>query len=281
LNISRVQQTGAVTIVWLAESSGTLDLMLMSDLHFDSKYCRRSLYKKHLEKAMSMGAYVIGDGDHFDAMQGRFDPRRSYDEIRPEYVDERYYDLIVEDSTNFHMPYKDSLLLFGRGNHDTSIIRHANTDLLSRMVGNLRSAGSRVVSGGYGGWVVFHFGEKYRACYKLRYHHGAGGAAPVTRGVMDAARQAVYLPDADMILNGHNHKEYVLTDKLERISSKGKQYFSTRHSVRTPGYKDEYQDGSAGYSVENNSGPTPQGCVWAKIEVSGGQLSCHCTDDVS
>lgn len=282
MNIVNMQQQGAVTTVWLAEHTGTLNLMLSSDVHYDSSHCNRTLYKKHLDAAKEKGAYIILAGDILDAMQGRYDYRRSYDDIRKEYVGEKYYDLIVEDTAQFHEPYADNLLVFGKGNHEASIIRHANTDLLSRVVDRLRLKGSRVVTGGYGGWIVFHFGDKYRACFRLRYFHGAGGDAPVTKGMIQTNRQAVYLPDADLIHNGHNHHEYVTSSKRERISSKGKQYFDIVHFVRTPGYKDGYGDGTKGFEAENGHPPKPNGCAWVSIEVDRkGGTHATCTGDVA
>jgi len=44
-------------------------------------------------------------GDWFDAMQGKFDPRRNMDELRPEYRTEKYFDVVVESSAEFLKPY--------------------------------------------------------------------------------------------------------------------------------------------------------------------------------
>jgi UDP-2,3-diacylglucosamine pyrophosphatase LpxH len=277
-----MQQKDGVTRVHLAEDYGELRLMLCSDVHFDSIYCNRALYKKHLDEAKSSGAFVIMAGDCFDAMQGRYDTRRSYTEIRPEYVDDRYYDLIVNDFTEFHKPYKDNLLVFGKGNHDTSIIRHANIDLLSRAVGDLRKEGSNVVAGGYGGWIVFYFGDHYRANFKIRYFHGSGGEAEVTKGMIQVNRQATYLPDADLVLNGHNHNNYITSIKRQRISNKGEWYEDKCTFVRTPGYKNAYADGSSGWEVERGANPKNLGCIWAAITINRKRIPiCKCTEDIS
>jgi predicted phosphodiesterase len=282
LKIAKMTQAGAVTSVYFDQRSGSVDLLLTSDVHYDSVHCNRALYKKHLEEAKRREAYIIDAGDFFDAMQGRYDNRRSYSDIRPEYLGERYYDLIVDDAAKFLNPYADRFLIFGQGNHENAVRKHASTDLNSRMVGKLRDNGSRCVSGGYGGWVILYFGDNNtRSSFRIKYFHGSGGDAPASKGTIQTSREAVYLPDADIVHNGHSHNEYTLPLKRERIGSKGTLRFDIVHFVRTPGYKDEYGDGSGGFEVERGGHPKPQGCVWATIEVHKDIVSCKCTGDVA
>jgi hypothetical protein len=279
-----MEQKGAVTSVYFDQRSGSVDLLLTSDVHYDSIHCNRELYKKHLDAAKKHESLIIDTGDLIDMMQGRYDNRRSYNDIRPEYINERYYDLVINDTAEFLKPYKDNFLILGRGNHEQAVVKHVGTDPNSRIVHELRNAGSRVVSGGYGGWVILFFGEdtkRARSSFRIKYFHGAGGEAPVTKGVIQTARQAVYLPDADMVVNGHNHNEYVLTVKRERINRNGGLYFDVVHFIRTPGYKDDYGVGSDGWEVERAGVPKPQGCVWATIDVHHDIVSCKCTGDVA
>jgi hypothetical protein len=277
-----MEQKGAVTSIYFDQRTGSVNLLLTSDVHYDSNHCNRSLYKKHLEEAKKRGAFIIDAGDLVDMMQGRYDNRRSYNDIRPEYINERYYDLVINDTAEFLKPYKDQFIVMGRGNHESAVTKHVGTDPNSRIVHELRNAGSRVVSGGYGGWIILYFGDGVtRSAFRIKYFHGAGGEAPVTRGVIQTARQGVYLPDADLVLNGHNHNEYVLAIKRERINRKGALYFDVVHFVRTPGYKDDYGHGSDGWEVERGGVPKPQGCVWATVEVHQDIVTCKCTGDVS
>ena len=60
-------------------------------------YCNRDALMSDLEEAKKRNALVFLLGDVFDAMQGRFDPRRSLDELRPEYRRNDYYDYVVKD----------------------------------------------------------------------------------------------------------------------------------------------------------------------------------------
>jgi hypothetical protein len=280
-NIIRIEQVRSVTKVYFDNAHGEINLLLSSDRHHDSLFCNRDLEERHLKEAKRREALIIDAGDLFDAMQGRYDPRRSYEDLRPEYKVEKYYDVVEEDAVSFYTPYKDNFLVFGRGGHEQSITRHANTDLNSRLVGDLRKLGSQCVSGGFGGWVVLFFGTNsgHRQSIKIKYNHGSGSEAPVTKGVIQTNRQAVYLPDADIVLNGHNHNEYVLSMKRERINSMGNLFFDLVHFVRTPGYKNDYNDGSEGFEVERMMNPKPQGAIWVNIIVSKG-IKCLLTADV-
>jgi len=269
-----VSQEGAVTKVWFhnINSSFTQRFLITSDRHHDSIYCNRDLELKHLKEAKDTDAYIIDVGDLLDAMQGRYDKRRSYTDLRPEYKDGAYYDLIVKDAAKFYEPFAENFLLLGRGNHDNGVIKHANTDVLSNLAFLLnQKRKTPLCVGGYGGWIILHFdhGEKggNRSSVKIKYHHGSGGEAPVTRGVIQTNRQMVYIPDADVIINAHSHNEYIMDVKRERISEQGVLYFDICTHIRTPGYKNDYADGSMGWEVERGGVPKPQGCVWLDISM--------------
>lgn len=266
-----LSQTGAVTTVRISPiSAGWCQwLLLMSDNHYDSIACNRDLMTEHLEEARRREAMVMVFGDFFDAMQGRFDPRRSMDELRPEYRREDYYDYVVQDATQYLLPYNDNLLVISDGNHELSVLKNANTNLCDRLVHGLRMAGSAVQHGGYGGWIRFAFdvsGDGPRFSKNLKYFHGAGADAPVTRGVIWTNRQAVYLPDADIVVNGHSHHAYYVPISRERLTNGGRQYMDIQHHIRTPGYKQSYGDGSKGWDITRGAPPKPIGAAWVRLE---------------
>jgi hypothetical protein len=241
-------------------------VMLSSDRHYDSVKCDRSLMKKQLEKAKSRNALIIDVGDLFDVMQGRFDPRRSYAEMRPEYKDDNFLDAIVSDAANFFAPYANNLLMIGRGNHDQSVIRNNGVDIISNLVYHLnRENNGQIKVGGYGGWVKFLFKTGKSESRNLKYFHGGGGDSPVTRGIIDTARQAVYLPDADFVVNGHNHNTYHAPISRERLTNRGVVKQDLVHFIRTPSYAFDYGDGTTGWHVERRGQPKPRGCVWLRF----------------
>ena len=127
--------------------------------------------------------------------------------------------------------------------------------------------GGTINTGGYGGWVNFHFtiGKTQRESIRLKYFHGSGGGGPVTKGVNESNRQAVFLPDADIVVGGHIHESWILAMPRERISTGGVIYSDMQYHVRTPTYKDDYGDGYGGWHVERGAPPKPRGCVWLRF----------------
>ncbi len=264
-----ISQYGAVTTVVIDAHAGWEQwLCLHADNHHDSLTCNQELEREHLEEAKRRDAWIIFTGDFSDAMQGKFDPRRSYDFLRPEFKGEDYYDRIVRYNTAFLEPYAANILLLGDGNHEMAVLKNANTNLNDRIISHLNErTGSHIVHGGYGGWVRFLFNSAGipKCSVKLKYFHGSGGEAPVTRGAIQTNRQAVYLPDADIVVNGHSHNSYHIPISRERLSGKGRLYFDIQHHIRVPGYSQSYGDGSGGWEVSRGGVPKPIGCAWVRL----------------
>jgi predicted phosphodiesterase len=257
------------------------DIMLVSDQHHDSPYCNRKLEKQHLDKAMQRNAMIFFGGDTFDAMQGKHDPRANYDHLEPFLKKDNYFDAIVEYNAAFYKPYAKNIVMVGNGNHESSVLQHHNISLVDRLVGELNRAGGQVHVGGFGTWVRFMLKISTKnMSLNMKYYHGAGGEAPVTRGAIQTARQAVYLPDADIVWNGHSHQDYVIAVPRERLSGKGKLFKDTQWHIRTPGYNDEYGDGSKGWAVEKGMAPKSMGCVWLSFYHDGEGVGITAEQDI-
>jgi hypothetical protein len=258
-------------------------LLLSSDRHHDSERCDRELEKRHLEKAKERGALVIDAGDIFDACQGKFDPRRSYSNLRPEYKVDNYLDAVVSDAAKFYAPYAGNILLIGRGNHDQAILKNNGVDLVSNLVHDINTiSGTQVVAGGYGGWVRFQLviQKTRRASVNLKYFHGSGGGGPVTRGVISTNRQAVYTPDADIVLNGHTHDAWLMPISRERLSERGAVSQDLSWYVRTPTYANDYGDGTGGWHVETWKPPKPKGCAWVRMYFENNAVRIACEMEI-
>jgi predicted phosphodiesterase len=205
-------------------------------------------------------------------MNGRFDPRRDMSALRPEYRRADYYDYVVTDMAKQLSKYAKNIVMITPGNHETSVLKNANTFLTDRLVSTLNTQyqGGGIIHGGYGGWIRIVL-RKYNlpsGIVKIKYFHGAGGEAPVTRGAIQTNRQAVFLPDADIIVNGHSHNAYWIPITRERIGGKGDHYFDVQHHVRTPGYNQSYGDGSTGWEVTRGGVPKPLGGCFIKISAN-------------
>ncbi len=247
-------QKGAVSKIYTDE--GEFRMFIASDVHFDSVHCDRKQFFRDLDYAVKLDAEIFINGDLFDAMQGRFDPRRDMSHLRPEYRRPDYYDYIVKDTAKQLSPYAHRISLISNGNHELSVLKNANTDLIARLVEKLNTDSHQISIGGYGGIILVNYGDNI--C-PMKYFHGSGGEAPVTRGAIQTSRQAVFLPDFQVVLNGHSHNSYWIPIARERVTNDGVHYFDIQHHVRTPGYNMSYGDGSGGWEVTRGGVPKPVG----------------------
>jgi hypothetical protein len=264
-------------------SSGWEQWVLWSaDRHHDSAYCNRKWEKKHLEQAKERDALIADFGDIFCAMQGKWDPRASKDELREEDKVDNYLDTIIAHAAEDYGPYAANWLLIGQGNHDMNIKKRHGTNIVDRLVHDLRKVyGSNVVCGGYSGWMRFMFtmNKTRRQSIYIKYHHGAGGGGPVTKGMISTARQSSYLSNADIVINGHTHDSWITSLGREVMGGKGKVKRSKMDFIRTPGYKDEYfkSKGIKGFEIETWKPPKPIGAVWHRFWMDGKTIEHEAT----
>lgn len=262
-------------------------VLLSSDRHHDSQQCRQDLEKQHLDQAVERNAVIIDAGDLFDAMQGKDDRRQNKDELRNENKRRDYLDSLITHAAEFYGPYARHFAVIGRGNHESSVIDRHGVDLTSNLVHRLNADhGGNVFAGGYGGWVIFRFCVSTMTSSKaLKYFHGAGGGGPVTRGVIQSNRMAVMYPDADIVLSGHTHDQWIVPIKRDRISVRtGLPFQEIAYHIRTPTYKDEYGSGESGWSVERLGPPKPLGAVWLRFVLTDthtGRIEIEATPAVS
>jgi len=255
---------------------------LGSDHHYDNRHADLKLLRSHLDRATERNALAFIVGDVFCAMQGKYDPRKSVSDARPEHmVADNYLDLITEDAVKFYGQYARNIVAISKGNHETAMIDRCGVDLVNRLAYGLNvEHGGAVQSMPYSGYVRFMFTAQKtkRSSRKLYFHHGAGGGGPVTKGVIQTNRQAVYLPDADIVVNGHTHDAWVMPLPRERMSAQGVLSQDLLWFVRTPSYKAEY--GADGWHDRRWGAPKPLGCVWLRMYFDGNDVQMEFTPDV-
>jgi len=285
MNNCEVEQTARNVLVVSINNIGKGKkqwVLLTSDRHHDSPYCDREHEKRDLDVALERDALIIDVGDMFCAMQGKYDPRKQLGDVREEDNAKNYLDLIVEHAAEFYKPYANNFLLIGRGNHESSVLSRCGTDLISNLVYRLNTFGGNVFNGFFGGWIrfLFHDNSIVRDSKNLKYFHGAGGGGPVTRGVIQTNRQSVYLPDADIVVNGHTHDAWHVPIARERLSNKGTLGSDVIHHIRTPAYKRDYRDGAEGWHVERWGPPKLTGCVWLCFKCINRKIEIEVSVDV-
>ena len=242
--------------------------LLSSDHHWDNPDSNQEMIKRHLQEAKEKNAHVFIVGDFFCAMQGKYDRRASKDKLRPEHQKANYLDSLVDTAANWLEPYKEQIAIIGLGNHETAILKNHETNLIERLVERLNiNNKNKVYAGGYGGYIRLNFqrGGSSRLPLNIKYFHGYGGGGPVTKGVIQSYRQSQFYPDADIVISGHVHEQYLMSYMQERLKDDGSIKLKEQWHVRMPTYKDEYKDGHSGWHVENGRPPKPLGAWWLKV----------------
>lgn len=236
--------------------------LLVSDRHWDNpKSCRR-LQKKDLEWAIDNNAFITETGDTYCCMQGKWDRRKSKNDLRTEHKRADYLNALTETGIDWFEPYAPNYIFFADGNHETAILKHHEYDLLKAMTNGLNDrAGTSVLHTPYSGMVRFKFtiGGTRRTQVLWYYAHGSGGGGPVTRGVIQSNRRAVIVPDANIVTSGHIHEQWVLNIPRHRVTDAGRSYIDSQVHIQTPTYKEEYNHGKTGYHVESGRPPKPIG----------------------
>lgn len=246
-------------------------VLILSDVHYDSKHCDRRMLQRHLDQAVERNASIFLNGDFLDLMGGKYDPRNTLPGgLRPEYRGQDYFDLVIEDAAQFLAPYAHLLTVYAQGNHETNVKKRQHTDPSKRLVQRLQELGSPVQLGGYSGWVRWRFEystEKFSQL--MHYHHGYGGNAPRSKGVLHVDIDTAKFPDADLIVRGHDHNKWHVPVTTQRITSKMTAYKSTVHHLRCGSYKD-LSDGFGGWEIEKGfAQPRLGGWWWSCVRDSG------------
>lgn len=243
------------------------DVLLMSDVHFDSIKCDKQLLKKHMTEAKEKNALVMIFGDLFDVMQGAKDRRGSKHAMDVEIIREmqetgkEYYEVAVDQAIRFFLPFKDNMAFISYGNHETAINRHNEFDVMRKF-----AAALDMQIGGYEGYIKFkmQYGstKKSTSGKVLKYHHGYGGAKR-SKGMLDSQLFAFAYPSADICVRGHNHYKFLDTNVSEVLTSSNTIYKRKQYYVNLGTYKKK--DDSMGWEVEKGFYNPALGGWWMRI----------------
>lgn len=251
--------------------------LLLSDIHLDNPKCKRKLLAKHLDECRARDGYALIFGDCLCLMQGKKDRRGGKGDIRAEHLGGNYFDLVFSEAAEFFKPWQDLILMVGDGNHETAIINNQEIDPLENMTRLMRSNGSNIEHMGYQGWIRFSFSQdnsRTRRCM-LFFHHGAWGGL-ITKGTMAGGRYASIAPDADLLLNGHNHERSIVAHPCYRVDSNGRSWIEQRWHVQCGTYKEEFE-GTGGWAVERIVMPKSLGGIWLTLRPrkrGGVEIAC-------
>jgi len=241
-------------------------LASIGDLHWDNPSCDRVKLKQHLDYCKENDIPILINGDLFCLMQGRGDRRANKSDIRPEHNNAKYLDSVIETAVDWFSPYAHLITVIGYGNHETSIIKYQETDVLQRFVDLLNYKNkSNVQTGGYGGWLIVKVPCKGSEMTKnLKYFHGSGGGGIVTKGAINLTRALEMYENMDIFVLGHIHENWCRNDVRDTLKfNRGKREYELEqkeiHHCIVGTYKEEYGDGSHGFHIERGSPPKVTG----------------------
>ena len=276
----KIEQTddNVYKINYKVSVSDRTNIYLMSDIHYDSIKCDRELFHEHLDECINDGSGLLINGDFFDVMQGRNDRRGSSKAIRKEYYEEmseygmEYYDVVPRISAKELAPKFKKLpfIVIGYGNHETSISKHQETDILANFVYELRKEGVKIYKTGYSGFLLLNFNLKNTTrtsnSYRIAHHHGNWGGL-VTKGMLGVPRRHLMFSNADMVVGGHVHDQVTTSTTSNEVTSHGKIIQKTKWGLVIPSYKNGFGKGFAGFETEKHT-PKPLGCYRVEIKLS-------------
>jgi len=220
--------------------------MLMSDLHIGAAETDIRRIERDLATACDNGWDILINGDVMELII--FQDRKRY---TPNVLDSgiaanaAQVDAHIDMAADVLAPYADNIRLIGCGNHETAILKYHGTDVTARLIAEIgrRTTNDSIVHGGYTGAVVLNFrregAERPSGChqYKIWYHHGFGGSAPVTKGMIDFSRVNAYVEDADVTWLGHKHQRTISQNVALRIPRQGSELQAeSRWNIMTSHY---------------------------------------------
>lgn len=238
------------------------NIMITSDHHWDNAHCDRRLLKNHLQQAKDIDAPIFGFGDTFCAMQGKFDKRADKKSLRPEHRGECYFDELSDTAAEWYGEFADDIAMLSMGNHEESIIRHQQVNLLSRLCDSVNA-----LEGPYWGFIKIRKNPK-ASPITLMYHHGYGGGGPVTKGMLNWAQmRGAY--QADVYVMGHIHHKNLDEHTQTSVTKGGSLAIKSQWCVRSSTYKQD----DAFLAGKTGSGMRPLGGWWLTINEDANRTS--------
>ena len=255
--------------------------MLMSDLHIGAANTDKALIRRDLELARTHNARIFMNGDLFDLILPS-DHKR----FNPAVLDPclRDTDAILNATLNMGCdmlrPYADLIDMIGVGNHEVSTSKHHSVDIVSLLIERLSTPGHKIAHGGYTGAIVQPFRRKAGGGtnFSIWYHHGYGGSAPVSKGLITFHRASTYVSGCDVLWLGHAHNRLCDHAVELRIPPQGGRWkwHDVRH-IMTGAYTgngqaqiDDIGNYRPNWAREKGFAPQGRGGVLLKVVITAG-----------
>jgi hypothetical protein len=249
----------------------TIKLRPIFDVHWGNKYCVKKDFIEFLSLADNK-TYFIGGGDLFDAIILK-DWR--YAKSQDETLGDDFLDTHVIEMAEILRPYKDRIIGLGIGNHEKTVLRNCNTNLVKRVCSEIG-----VPYLGYTWVITLHMREARGRGRDIviKGHHGWGGGsrtrgADITKYEKDMGKWA----DVDIFLYGHVHK--VQYDKTPMIKTCGGRLKAVPRIMAICGtFLKTFSDGvDTTYSEDEGYPPCEVGGIELQLKPNGNGVKINAT----
>lgn len=223
-------------------------VLWVADGHLDNPKTKvkwiKDLFKKYPE------AYIIYGGDHSDLMQGKSDRRSSKSSLKNELKESDYLNQVVDYTrANFIEPYKDRVLCFTQGNHNTAITRHLEVDLSKFM---LEPYGIELMH--TAGYIMFKYSVskgKRSAVFPIYFQHAPPSGGKRSKGMLSVDLLLAQHPDVKAIISEHIHTAFITPQTVERLDIRTKRLsYQNVWYIQAPTIKAEHEGKKSGYYHE-------------------------------
>jgi UDP-2,3-diacylglucosamine pyrophosphatase LpxH len=229
-------------------------ITFIGDPHLESPHHARELFEHDMNEASKRGDSIVIMGDVFDAILFQDKKRSNASHMMD--TDSKL-NRITMKAVNRLKPWVNNIDLMLVGNHETAVMKYHSYDPVGMLLGILNShktdgafASKLIHHGGYTTFLGLQFVQTAETgnrigsySQKIYLHHGAGGGAPVTKGMIDAARIKVgNVFDVGVI--GHKHTHIYDGDRYRYMDDYGNIRYVDRDFFVVGGYnaKDLEQD---------------------------------------
>jgi hypothetical protein len=255
-------------------------VLIVGDPHLEALSHNRELFLRDLDAAKARGDSVWIIGDTWSLILPR-DLKR-FTQGRHGGKQDAIINQAVTYAFDVLKPYADNIDIMLLGNHEAEVIKRHHTDILALLIDRLNQVktkgaykdsdgNARIAHAGYTAWVQVQFQKEYKGkrswstSNMVWLHHGRGGGAPVTKGMIDANRIRASR-FADVYAIGHKHTSIHDSQRFEYCDSYGNKKVVWQDFVIVGGYsgediEDDYEtDGyTLDYSSEQHYGLEAQG----------------------
>ena len=221
-----------------AKANIPLKLALFSDGHIDNPNFDEVTFKEDASYCIDDKRYMLFGGDLFDGII-RTDHKRAVNSLLES--GDNQLNIKLDKAYELLKPYQNNILFMGRGNHEESILKYNGVDMLE-MLAKILNAGQKhkIIVGNYANFIRFNFKDvrgRSVAHYDIYQHHGMGGSAPVTKGMIDFNRIAKGV-NSDLIWIGHKHQAIIdASDPIIFVNQNGEIIIKNRQCIMTPSYQ--------------------------------------------